>query len=139
MDAMRSFLLTLMFGLGIVLPCQAGIFSRPCTRCGCCQLKKVCRVVPDVKKVTETKYTVEEKEICLLGKSGCEERIVPDECSPNGQRCETVQVPQCGRLVCQKKLKKTTTTVEKPIAKCVVETVCCQCGTVCDVTSCVQQ
>ena len=133
--AMKIALLVLFLGLSIVLPCQAGLFGQkhlPCAQCGCGQLKKVCRMVPDVKKVTEFKYTVEEEEVCLLGKSGSEERMVADACSPDGLRCETVTTPRCGRIVCKKKLKKTSTTVEKPVFKCVVETMCCQCGCNCD-------
>lgn len=133
---MKHFLLTLLAGLTIALPCLAGAANRTCTQCGCSQLRKVCRIVPDVKKVPEIKYVVEEEEVCLLGKSCTEERVVPDECSPTGQRCETVQVPRCGMTVCKKKLKKTTTTVEKPIVKCVLETVCCQCGCVCNTGPC---
>lgn len=134
---MKHFLLTIALGLAIVIPCQAGLFSRPCPECGCCQLKRVCRLVPDVKKVTENKYVVEEEEVCLLGKSCTEERIIQDSCVPNCQRCEKVQTPRCGMVVCKKKLKKTTTTVEKPSAKCVMETVCCQCGRVCDSGNCI--
>lgn len=135
---MKHFLTTLLLGLAIVIPCQAAVWNHPCSQCGCCQLKKVCRLVPDVKKVTESKYTVEEEEVCLLGKSCTEEKMVSDLCAPGGLRCETVHVPQCGRIVCKKKLKKTTTTVEKPTFKCVLETVCCQCGTVCGSGSCSQ-
>lgn len=135
---MKHFFATLFLGLMIVIPCQAGVFSRPCAQCGCCQLKKVCRMVPDVKKTTEVKYSVEEEEFCLMGKSGCEQVIVQDECNPNCQRCETVQVPQCGHVRCRKKLKKTSTTTEKPWVKCVVDTVCCQCGCVCDTSACVK-
>lgn len=136
---MKHFLLTILVGLGIVLPCQAGLFCRPCSRCGCCQVKKVCRMVPDVKKVPEYTYTVACEEICMLGKSCTEDVAVPDACCPNGMRCETVTSPRCGRPVCVKKLKKTTTIVEKPIVRCVVDTVCCQCGCVCDTGSCVPQ
>jgi hypothetical protein len=52
-------------------------------------------------------------------------------CAPGGQRCESVRVPTCERIVCKKKLKKVTTTVDKPGWKCVVETVCNECGTQC--------
>ena len=135
---MRYFFTALLFGLGIAIPSQAGLFSRACSHCGCCELKKVCRVVADIKKVTEFQYTVDEEEVCLPGKSCCEERLVDDACSPCGQRCERVQTPRCGRIVCKKKLKKTSMTVEKPIAKCVVETVCCQCGCVCHAGNCGQ-
>ncbi len=135
---MRHFLLTLVCGLAFAIPCGAGFINAPCPKCGCCELKRVCRVVADVKKVTEAKYEVIEEEVCLLGKSCSEERVVADPCSPGGQRCETVQSPRCGRVVCKKKLKKTTTTVEKPIAKCVVDTVCCQCGNCCQSGNCGQ-
>ena len=133
---MKNFLLTIFLGLGIVLPCQAGVFGRPCVHCGCCQLKKVCRLVPDVKKVTQFEYSVDEEEVCLLGKSCSEEQNVADKCLPNGRRCETVQTPRCGRIVCKKTLKKTTTTVEKSSVKCVVDTVCGQCGYVCNSGNC---
>jgi hypothetical protein len=140
---MKNFLLALVWATIFAIPCQAGFFSfvrkcNPCPQCGCGQLKKVCRLVPDTKKVTQAKYTVDEEEVCLFGKSCTEERIVEDPCAPCGQRCETVQSPRCGRIVCKKKLKKTTTTVEKPGFKCVLETVCCQCGCNCDLTDCVQ-
>jgi hypothetical protein len=138
---MRNVLMALLLGLAATIPCQAGLFGRscsPCPQCGCGQLKKVCRIVPDVKKVTEFKYTVDEEEVCLLGKSGADERVVEDSCSPCGQRCETVKSPRCGRIVCKKKLKKTSSTVEKPSFKCIVETICCQCGCNCDQGHCGQ-
>lgn len=133
---MKYFWATMLLGLTIVVPCQASGIFHPCSRCGCTQLKKVCRLVPDVKKVTQSSYTVQENEVCLLGKSSTETTVVPDPCALHGRRSETTQTPQCGRIVCMKKLKKTTTTVEKPTAKCVMETVCCQCGCVCDTGNC---
>lgn len=135
---MKYFLLTLLLGLGIAIPCQAGLFARPCSHCGSCELKKVCRLVADVKKVTDFKYVVDEEEVCLPGKSCSEERVIEDPCAPHGQRCETVQTPRCGRIVCKKKLKKVATTIEKPIVKCVVESICCQCGCVCHNGNCGQ-
>ncbi len=88
------------------LPCIAGWFSRSCSKCGCGELEKVCRVVPDVKKVTETKFVVDCEDICLPGKSCTEERMVSDTCVAGGQRCEKVSVPTCDRIVTKKKLKK---------------------------------
>lgn len=136
---MKNSLTALLLTLVITFPVQAGWFSKqcqPCPQCGCGQLKKVCRLVEDVKKVPEVKYSVEEEEVCLLGKSCTEERIVQDACAPGGQRCETFQTPRCGRIVCKKKLKKTTTTVEKPVIKCVIDTICCQCGCNCGTGNC---
>lgn len=133
---MRHFLLLPLLGLAIAIPCQAGIFNHACPQCGCCQLKKVCRLVPEVKKVPEVSYTVEEEEACALGKSQVEERMVCDGCSPTGQRCEKVVTPRCGRIICKKKLKKTTTMVDKQTYKCVIDTCCTGCGCTCDSRSC---
>ncbi len=133
---LKHFLLTVSLGLAVVIPCQAGLFSHGCPHCGCSQVKKVCRIVPDVKKITETKYVVECEEVCLPGKSRHEERLVTDPACVNSQRCEIVPVPTCGRIVTKKKLKKFTTTVEQPGYKCVVETVCGQCGNACVDSAC---
>ena len=133
---MRVLIATLIVGAGLSLPCAAGLFSHGCERCGCQQSKKVCRVVPDVKKVTETKFVVECEEICLPGKSRCTERMVEDQCVAGSQRCETVREPTCDRIVTKKTLKKVTTTVDKPGWKCVVETVCSQCGNQCGPSHC---
>jgi hypothetical protein len=133
---MRIFAAILIVGTGLSLPCTAGLFSHGCPQCGCPQLKKVCRVVPDVKKVPETKFVVTCEEICLPGRSHCTERVVADQCAPGGQRCETVREPTCDRIVTKKTLKKVTTTVDKPGWKCVVETVCSQCGTACGTAQC---
>lgn len=131
---MRISIVTLLAGIGFCLPCAAGLFSHRCSKCGCEQVEKVCRVVPDVKNVTKTKFVVECNEVCLPGKSVCEERMVSDSNCIGGQRCESVKVPTCGRIVLEKKLKKVTTTVEEPGWKCVVETVCNGCGHHCGST-----
>lgn len=133
---MRILIATLIIGTGIAVPCAAGLFSQRCSNCGCQQLEKVCRVVPDVKKVTETKFVVECEDICLPGKSQCSERMVTENCAPGEQRCEKVLEPTCSRIVTRKKLKKVTTTVDKPGWKCVVDTVCTQCGCQCGTANC---
>ena len=128
---MRLFFLTLLSGLAIVLPCRAGFFSHRCSHCGCSNVKQVCRVVPDVKKVTQTKWVVECEDVCFPGRTRCEERLVADNCVAGAQRCEAVAEPTCDRIITRKKLKKVTTTIDKPGFKCVVETVCGQCGDSC--------
>lgn len=128
---MRILLMTIVAGISFILPCAAGIFSHGCPKCGCRDVQKICRVIPDVKKVTETKFVVECAEICLPGKSRHEQRPVPDNCAPGRQRMESVCIPTCDRIVTKKTLKKITTTVDKPGFKCVVETVCGQCGGSC--------
>ena len=128
---MRLLALTLLSGLAIVLPCRAGFFSHCCSECGCSHVKKVCRVVPDVKKVPDIRWVVECEDICLPGRTRCVERMVNDNCVVGDQHCETVAEPTCDRIITRKKLKKVTTTIDKPGFKCIVETVCSQCGTTC--------
>ena len=133
---MKHLSIVLMFGLAAVSQCGAETPSQGCPGCGCSQMKKVCRLVPDVKKVPQTKYTVESEDVCLPGKSRCEERLVNDPTCIGATRYEKVQVPTCDRIVTKKKLKKVTTTVEKPGWKYVVDTVCCQCGCDCGPANC---
>jgi len=103
-----------------------------CHHCGCGQLKKVCKMVPGVKKETKTKWVVECEDVCLPGPS-CKvgERCVPDCEAHGGTRKENIWEPNCGMIVTKKKLKAISETVEKPIMKCVVETICVQCGCCC--------
>lgn len=104
-----------------------------CHECGCGQLKKVCRLVPEVKKETVTKWVLVCEDVCLPGRS-CKigEKCVPDCEAHGGFRIEDIFKPTCGPIVTKKKLKQVTETVEKPGYKCVVETVCSQCGCCCD-------
>jgi hypothetical protein len=106
--------------------------STSCHQCGCSQLKKVCRLVPEVKKQTVTRWELVCEEVCLPGRS-CKigEKCVPDCDAHKGFRFEDILKPTCGCIVTKKKLKQVTETVEKPGFKCVVETVCSQCGCSC--------
>jgi hypothetical protein len=104
-----------------------------CHQCGCGQLKKVCRMVPEIKKETVTKWVLVCEDVCLPGRS-CKvgEKCVPDCDSHKGFRMEDILKPTCGPIVTKKKLKQVTETIEKPGYKCVVETICSQCGCCCD-------
>lgn len=131
--AISAFLLACL----IAVPCKAGwwhvswLRGYQCPNCGCCALKKVCRPTEDKKKVPEVKFEVEEEDVCLAGKSRCEEVEVCDPECPGGVRCETVQVATAERIITKKKLKKITNNVDKPTCKFVVEYECCQCGMRC--------
>jgi hypothetical protein len=84
-----------------------------CSYCGCHnRLKKVCRLVCDTKKVTETHYDVKCEDICIHGRS---------------QKCGCECIPTCKKVKTVKKLMKIETTKEVPVYKCVVETICCDC------------
>ena len=103
-----------------------------CPHCGCHDVTQVCRLVPDVKKVTKTVYSVVCEDACMLGKSKkCGAECVTDECTGCTKQ-QTIWQPACGRIVTKKKLRKETVTTEQPTFKCVVETVCDQCGKCCD-------
>lgn len=136
---MKRFAITLLLGTALASSqCLGGVLFHSCSNCGCKDLNRTCKVVPDKKKVTEIKYVVECEEICLPGLSQCEERLVSDPVCVDQQRYEKVMVPTCERIITKKKLKKITTTVEKPGWKCVVETVCSQCGNQCGTSNCSQ-
>ncbi len=104
-----------------------------CHQCGCGKLKKVCKLVPELKKETVTKWVLVCEDVCLPGRS-CKigEKCIPDCDAHAGYRTEDILKPSCGPIVTKKKLKQVTETVEKPGYKCVVETICSQCGCCCD-------
>lgn len=82
-----------------------------CQKCGCeDSCRKVCRAVPDVKKVKKTVWTHECHDICLPGRT-------------HTRDCE----PTCGRVRTVKVLMKKEVTCDEPSWKWVVETVCDKC------------
>ena len=142
---MKAGLFVGLLAVAIIAPCIAGFDNlgiagsdNPCCpACGCTCLQKVCKLVPDVKKETKITWSVECEDVCLQGHSRyCGEKCVPDPQARGGVRRETVWEPTCGRIVTRKKLKKHTETVEKPGCKCVVETVCKECGVCCTTDEC---
>lgn len=86
-----------------------------CGRHGAC-VEKVCQVVCEMKKETKSGWRVECKDICPL-MPGCH------HCGDCGCAC-----PRCGNPKTVKKLVKTEYQVEKPVYKCVVRNVCCDCS-----------
>ena len=104
-------------------------FRGRCQDCGCSNVRKVCKLVPDKKKVQVVKYTAECEDFCIQAPSElCGYRHVPD-CE--GGKCEKIWKPNCGCVWTRTKLVKKTTTEEKPGYKCVVETICVGCGCCC--------
>ncbi len=90
-----------------------------------CQAK-TCRVVPDIKKTTTSKFVVETEDICL---PGCSRRFPVGSCPGCGEvacrgECGGCVQPACGRIITKKKLKRVTESVEKPGFKCVVVNQC---------------
>lgn len=120
---MKTSLLCGLFGAMALVAFATGAEPDCCPECGSMRWRKVCRLVPETKKVTRTEWTVECEDFCLPAPKhrcflfGCLRCLgCRDACGP------------CGPVRTRKKYKKETVTEEKPGCKCVVETVCCQCG-----------
>jgi len=111
----------------------AGHAHRSCHQCGCQRVCKVCKLVPDVKKVPKIVYDVECEDFCVPGPSKkCGVRCVPDCDALHGCRKEIVWQPCCGKVYTRKKLVKKTIIEEKPGFKCVVVVLCKGCGNGCE-------
>ena len=130
---LRILPLVLLLAAAFASDVQAG--GGCCPGCGCHNLKKVCKPVGDVKKETKFVYSCVCEDFCVPGPS----RIVGHTCRKDCQGCEhccPVRQPTCAAVRTRTKLIKTAVEVEKPTIKWVVQTVCCQCGTVCGPGSC---
>jgi hypothetical protein len=121
-------IMTLVVLGGLVAQAQAG-GNCCCGECGCAKVRKVCRLVPDVKMVTTFEYDMKCEDFCLPGKS-CKlgTKCVPDCTSWHGCHKETIWKPSCGCVKTRNVLVKVPVTKEVHGYKCVVECVCCGCG-----------
>ncbi len=127
---MKRFMVCLaMLALGFVAPRMAA--AECCDHCGCqCQCCKVCRLVPDVKKVPKVTYACECEDICIPGKSciigyKCE---TDDDCEcGHHKHPEPIWQPSCGRVITRHKLVKIETVKEVKTFKCVVVNLCPHC------------
>lgn len=102
-----------------------------CDQCGCqCQVRKVCRLTCDVKKVPKVSYTCECEDFCVPGPSkrcGCTCEVDCNGC----EKCKPNQVPQCAKVRTKTKLYKHVEMEEKKVYKWVVEYVCDSCANSC--------
>jgi hypothetical protein len=103
-----------------------------CNSCGCNSGCKVCRLVPEVTKVTTYEYRIECEDFCLHGRSQCcGSHLVPGECCGDCPRCEKIWKPTCGCVKTKGKLVKIPVVKEKCGWKCVVVSGCRGCGNCC--------
>lgn len=122
-------LFVLIEALGLLLGGRA-LAGDCCARCGCsCNLKKVCRAIPDVKEVTHTCWDVKCEDFCVPGPS--KKCGVVHECDECGSWCRTIWQPTCAcvrtrRVPVKKEVKR-----KIPTVKWVVETVCADCCRAC--------
>jgi len=98
-----------------------------CPHCGCSNVAKVCRLVPQVTKVPCVEYSCKCGDICVPGRSICCGKECVTDCDGHTHH-QNVFMPTCGKVYATVVPQKTTTMVEKCTYKCVVETVCGQCG-----------
>ena len=90
--------------------------------CGCsANCSKVCRCIPDIKKVPKTTYTCECEDFCVPGPS--EHCVVCDECG-NKQHVFT---PTCAKVHTRKRPVKHETVQEVKTYKWVVVNLCPTC------------
>ena len=100
----------------VALISQAAIAHDKCSQCGCKEnVRKVCKAVPETKKIKETKWECKCEEICIPG------RTLTSDCQPT-----------CGMARTVTKLVKKEVTKEVPGYKWVTTYVC---GNCCDASA----
>ncbi len=96
--------------LGFATP-LAFAYDLCCSRCGCHEeVRRVCKAVPETKKIKKTVWSCKSEEICIAG------RTETHDC-----------VPGCGTARTVNKLVKKEVTKEVPGYKWVAEYVCVRC------------
>jgi hypothetical protein len=126
-------ILTLVAMGALVSQAQAGHHCG-CPSCGCQNIKKVCRLVPEFKKTTTFCYDCKCEDFCLPGPSPCcGKKCVPNTCSTCfGTGCHKEHIYGkpcfCGHIRTRKVLIKIPVTKETKVWVCKVERVCCGCG-----------
>jgi hypothetical protein len=125
-------IMTLVAMGALVSQAQAGHHCG-CPSCGCANIKKVCRLVPEIKKTTTFCYDCKCEDFCLPGPHKCcGWKCVPNTCCGIG--CGTHKEPiegkpcNCGHVRTRKVLVKIPVVKETKVWVCKVERVCCGCG-----------
>ena len=116
----RMMLAALALLAGWATAADAGCFCRSCGGGNC---SKVCRLVPDVTKVTTYEYCLVCEDFCLHGHSkcvGCKKVCDCQGCC----KCEKVMQPTCCGIRTKAKLMKIPVVEEKHGWKCVVVSRC---------------
>jgi hypothetical protein len=128
------------------LATQVALAGDCCCHCGGnCGVRKVCRIVPDKRKIEKTAYACECADVCIAGKAcrgclHCEEKCGQRK---DGDCCAHRPYallrwfdwkPTCGKVKTVQKLTKYTVSKEVCGWKWVIEEVCDTC---CVVSNCV--
>lgn len=115
----------------LVLVAAAEEPSQPrCANCGCCNFKKVCRLVCEMIEDIDYEYDVDYDDYCLPGVSEIKgKKWAPDCKSWLGCRKVLQWRPHClCKVHTRKTLVKVPVVKKVPNYNCVVDRVCCQCG-----------
>jgi hypothetical protein len=129
------FVLSLTFAalaLGVLgsVYARGGDGAGGCPQCGCCNVTKVCKIVPVTIQVPKTCYACKCGDTCVPGKSTCVGTECVKDC--DGHTCQQkVYEPCCGKVYKTVTPEKTTTMIQKNSYKCVVEYICDKCGCCC--------
>lgn len=117
------------------LACVLALSSRAqagdrCSGCDSARMKKVCRVVCELRDEKKTVYSCECEDFCVPGPSQkCGEKWV---CDADGhRRRETIWKPGCADVRTKAKLVKREVTRKVPVYKWEVVEVCSKCGDCC--------
>jgi hypothetical protein len=100
--------------------------SAPCPQCGCCECRKCCRLVCEMKEVVKTTYCCKCEDFCVLGKS------TRSNCDCNCGHCPECRsfswIPTAAYVRTRHLPEKQETKVQKPTYRFVVEYICPECG-----------
>ena len=116
-------MMTLVAMGAMVSQAQAGHHCG-CPSCGCSNIKKVCRLVPDVKKTTTFCYDCKCEDFCIPGPSKCcGWKCVPNNCPCTGSHKEPNEGKPCycGHVRTRKVLIKIPVTKETKVWTCKVD------------------
>jgi hypothetical protein len=98
-----------------------------CNHCGCSSGCKVCKLVPEVRKIASVEYRLQCEDMCLHGRSRCVG--TKQVCDCNGcPQCEKIMQPTCGCVLTIRKLVKVPVVREECGWKCVVVNRCGNCS-----------
>jgi hypothetical protein len=105
----------------------AAFAANTCPQCGCCECKKCCRLVCEMKEVTKTHYCCKCEDFCVLGPS----KRCTSCCSCNCGHCAECRsswIPTAAYVKTKHVAEKKEEKIQKPTYRFVVEYVCPQCG-----------
>jgi hypothetical protein len=118
MRGLRPVIAIVLIGLGPALS-QAADGLAHCDKSTTAGCAHVCKVVPDVKRVSRTVYSSRTEWICLP-KCRCALPLVQRECSETAATCAQCKKPRLRRV-----LVKRLVVDEKPGFKCVIDDTGC--------------